>query len=169
MDELTFYHHVGTEKYEGIARSGMLMPSAPFNPSIQEDEWSNYAHQFSFPVARLNTCCFFEPEPKSWKDYGLFDLLMEEFAGGDYLLELRVEDKKDLPILVRDHGFHSPKVYGKSPQEWRKRDVRNSRPDLRNAWHQSTTLLRDYDGDFICPELLIPFPISLNKIRVINK
>lgn len=120
-------------------------------------------------MARLTTCCFFERKPESWREYGLFELLMEEFAGGDHLLELTVSDEERNPILVRDHSFHSPRKYGMSPQEWRKREMRDSRLDLREAWYKSTTLLNDYDGDFICPEVLIPFPIFLGNIRVIGE
>lgn len=169
MNQILLYHYATIEKYKSIIKKEMLIPSAPFNSRIPENEWSNYIRQFSFPIAHLYTYCFFEPDPQSWRDYGLFELLMEEFAGGDYLLELSIflelEEERDFPILVRDHVFHSPKSYGKLPKEWKRREVRDSRPDLRNAWYQSTTPLRDYDSTFICPEILIPFTISLDKIK----
>lgn len=167
MSIIRLFHYVTTKKYEDILAKQALIPSAPFNPRITDEEWDSYIHYFPFRVARFYTCCFFEPKPKSWEDYGLFELLMEEFAGGDYLLILNVlmGDEGDFPILVRDHSFHSPRSYGKSPQEWRKREIRDSRPDLRNAWYQSTVSLKDYDDIFICPEVLIPFKISLDKIK----
>ncbi len=169
MNNTFFYHYVTERKFKDVIERKLLVPSSPFNSKVPEKEWQDYARQFSFPVARLNTCCFFEPNPEKWREYGLFDLLMEEFSGGDHLLELTVSDEEKAPILVRDHSFHSPKKYDMLPQEWRKREKRDSRPELREAWYQSTTPLRAYDGSFICPEALIPYPISLNKIRVISK
>jgi len=168
MATVTLYHYVTDKKYENIVKERSLVPSAPFNSKIPKEEWKDYAGKFPFLVARLYTCSFLESEPQSWKDYGLFELLMDEFAGGDHLLELTFsEEEKDL-FLVRDHSFHSPKKYNLLPQEWRKREMRDSRPGLREAWYQSTTSLKDYDGSFICPEVLIPCPIPLDKIRVIK-
>ncbi|MBS3116503.1 hypothetical protein J4421_02800 [Candidatus Woesearchaeota archaeon] len=169
MDKIKLYHYVTEDKYRSLLARKFLMPSAPFNSRILEREWEAYVRQFPFQVARLNTCCFFEPEPQSWREHGLFELLMEEFAGGDYLLEVTVSDEERSPILVRDHSFHSPKKYGMPLQEWRKREVRDSKSELREAWYQSTTPLRDYEGSFICPEVLIPFPISLNNIKIIGE
>lgn len=169
MENITLCHYVTNRKYMDIIKRKLLIPSSPFNSKISKNKWQGYARQFPFPVTRLNTCCFFESNPKNWEKYHLFELLMKEFAGGDYLLELTVSDNKKNPILVRDHSFHSPKKYGMSPKEWEKREKRNSRPDLRKAWYQSTALLKNYDGSFICPEVLIPFPILLNKIKIINK
>jgi hypothetical protein len=162
----TLYHYLAESKYLDIIERKLLMPTSPFNSRIPENEWQKYSSQFTFSVSRMNTCCFFEQNPEKWKEYGLFDLLMEEFAAGDYLLRLIVEDNPESPLLIRDHSFHSPKKYGMSPQEWRKREQRDSRPDLREAWYQSTVPLRDYDGSYICPEVLIPFPISLDNIKV---
>lgn len=169
MENIKLYHHVSDRKYIDTIERKLLIPSSPFNSRVPESEWQKYAGNFSFPVARMNTCCFFEPNPENWREYGLFDLLMEEFAGGDYLLELSVNDNDKTPILVRDHSLHSPRKYGMPPQEWRKREKRDSRPDLREAWYQSTTPLRNYDRSFVCPEVLIPFPISLNNIKIIGE
>ncbi len=169
MGNITLYHHVSERKYAEIAERKILVPSSQFNPRVAENEWQDYASQFPFPVARLNICCFFEPKPESWRGYGLFDLLMEEFAGGDHLLELTVADDETNPVLVRDHSFHSPKKYGMTPKEWRKREKRDSRPDLREAWYKSAVPLKDYGGGFVCPEVLIPFPISLNRIRAVGE
>ena len=168
MDNTTLYHYLTSKKYQSMLDSRILIPSAPFNSTVSEEQWGDYSQQFSFPITRLYTCCFLEPAPQNWKDYGLFELLMEEFAGGDYLLELHVSDEQKRPLLIRDHSFHSPKRYGKSPQDWRKREVRDSRPDLREAWYQSTTQLRNYGGNFICPEVLIPFSIEISNIKVIR-
>ncbi|HLD79598.1 MAG TPA: hypothetical protein VJA18_03485 [Candidatus Nanoarchaeia archaeon] len=169
MDNILLYHYVTSKKYETVLEKGLLLPSAPFNPKVSGTQWNEYIKQFSFPVVQLYTCCFFEPEPQSWKEHGLFELLMEEFAGGDHLLELTIlEQNLSDPILVRDHSFHSPKNYDRSPQDWRKREVRDSRPVLREAWYQSTTQLRNYGGNFICPEVLIPFSIEISNIKVIR-
>ncbi len=168
MSNITLYHYLSSKKYESMLEGGMLMPSAPFNSNVSEAQWEDYSHQFSFPVARLYTCCFLEPEPQSYRDYGLFELLMEEFSGGDHLLRLNISDEVETPLLIRDHSFHSPQKYEKSVQEWRRREIRNSRPELRQAWYQSTIPLRNYDGNFICPEVLIPFPIKISNIQIMR-
>ena len=164
MDKVIIYHYTREKKYLGMIKRGLFMPTSPFNSNIKEAEWLKYVTQFSFPVSRLNTCCFFEKNPKNWKEYGLF-----EFSGGDYLLEISIKDDKEQPILVRDHSFHSPKNYCMSPEEWRERKNRDSKPHLREAWYKSTIPLKDYNNNFICPEILVPFPISLNNIMIIEK
>jgi len=165
-----FYHYLGEEKFQSTLKKKMLLPSAPFNSRVPEEQWEEYTSGFSFPVARLYTCCFFEQEPVSWKEYDLFDLLMEEFAGGDHLLGLDVgtTESDEYPILVRDHNFHSPKKYGMSPQEWKKRKMRDSRPKLREAWYRSAIPLSEYSGSHICPEVLIPFGIEWDRIDIVR-
>lgn len=166
---LSLYHYASQEKFERFQKEKELKPTAPFNPRITDEEWSSYVKKFPFPIAKRYTCAFFEPEPSSWKEYGLFDLLMEEFAGGDYLLELLVEDDKEVPILVRDHAFHSPKAYGVSSEVWRQRAVRDSHPELREKWLASTICLRDYQENYVCPEVLIPSTILLERIAVVGQ
>lgn len=163
----TLYHYSSAQKYSVVKEAGFLMPSAPFNSRIQDNEWASYIQRFPFPVARYYTCSFFEPRPAAWIEYGLFDLLMEEFAGGDILLELSIEDNQEMPVIVRDHKYHSPKEYGVSPDIWKKREVRDSRPDLRNKWYESAVPLKLYDLSFICPEVLIPFDVPLACVRIV--
>lgn len=163
---MILYHYVFEEKYRKIQKEGTLKPSAPFNPRIPDKEWEKYSKRFSFPISKLYICCFSEPMPKSWIEYGLFNLLMEEFAGGDLLLELRLEDNHSSPILVREHKFHSPKAYGYPPKIWRERKIRDSRPDLRSKWYESAIPLHQYNDTYICPEILIPFDIPLEKITI---
>ena len=168
MSNITLYHYMASKKYQSMLDSRMLIPSAPFNSTISETQWDDYSRHFSFPIVRLYTCCFLELAPQNWKDYGLFELLMEEFSGGDHLLEFTISDQEKKPLLVRDHSFHSPKKYGQSVQEWRRREIRNSRPELREAWYRSTTRLSNYDGNFICPEVLVPFTIEMSDIKVVR-
>lgn len=86
MSDITLYHYVKEGKYVDTIERKLLIPTSPFNSRVSEGEWQRYASQFSFPVALMNTCCFFKQNPENWKEYGLFDLLIEEFSGGDYLL-----------------------------------------------------------------------------------
>lgn len=149
-------------------RDGILKPTSPFSPAVQDKEWEDYIKGFLFPVSRYNTCAFLESKPKSWVEYGLFDLLMEEFAGGDYLLRIAVDDNPEKPLIVRDHKYHSPKEYGCSPEIWRKREVRDSRPDLRKKWLESAVPLSDYESNYVCPEVLIPFDVPMSQIKAIK-
>lgn len=169
MKNITLYHYVSREKFSRIQKEKILTPTAPFNSGIPDEDWLDYTKQFPFPLARYYTCCFFEPSPEGWKEYGLFDLLMEEFSGGDYLLKFQIESDSPLPILVRDHKFHSPKEYGFSPEKWRKRKVRNSRPDLRQKWYDSTLTLQEYKCGYVCPEVLVPFEVPLAEIEFISQ
>ncbi len=164
MENITLYHYVSEKKYQQIQKDKFIKPSAPFNSKILDKKWDEYVKRFSFPLARLYTCTFFEPEPKAWQEYGLFDLLMEEFAGGDLLLKISVEDNSTHPIIIRDHRFHSPKEYGYPPEIWKKREIRNSKPNLRKKWYESVVPIQEYDGNYICPEILIPFKIPLDNV-----
>lgn len=166
MRTITLYHYVSRQRRNEIKKNKALVPLTPFNPLISGKVWHSYAGQFSFPIARFYSCHFFEPLPRTWVEYGLFDLLMKEFAKGDYLLKSKVTDNPACPILVRDHKFHSPKEYEVTPEIWQKKEVRNSRPDLRNKWHQSVIPLRNYTGQYACPEVLVGFPIPLNQIAI---
>ena len=91
---------------------------------------------------------------------------MEEFAGGDLLLKLSIEDNPTSPLIVRDHKFHSPKEYGYPPEIWKKKEIRDSRPDLRNKWYESAVPFQEYNGNYICPEILIPFNIQLDDVTI---
>lgn len=163
---VTLYHYLSSHKWKTVQETGFLQPTGPFNSGISSQEWGEYSIQFPFPVSEKNTFCFLEQNPPSWHEYGLFDLLMKEFSGGDKVLELNVDSSFMAPLLIRDHSFHSPKMYGCSPGEWQKREVRNSRPDLREKWCRSTIPLSQYAGNFICPEVLVPFPVPLDKIKL---
>ncbi len=162
---MKLYHYTSEKNWKKIKDEGVLRMATRFNPRIKKEDWLKYTLKFNFPIADHYTCSFFEPEPKNWKEYGLFDLLMEEFAVGDYLLELNIEDESTYPIIVREHKFHSPKEYGMSVSKWRKRKNRDSKPHLREKWYNSAVLLKNYDNTFICPEILIPFNIYLKDIK----
>jgi len=169
VEPTILYHYAVEEKFKRVIKQQALLPSAPFNSRISETDWQTYSHTFLFSVARLNICCFLELVPESWMEYGLFKLLMKEFAGGDHLLKITVSDDEKFPILVRDHSFHSPKKYGMKPTTWSERKNRDSRPDLREKWYRSTTLLSNYNGSFICPEVLIPFSVPLVNIKILGE
>jgi hypothetical protein len=126
---ITLYHYLSRGKYQRVTDEAALKPTAPFNPRIREEEWEEYIGRFQFPIMKRYICACLEECPSNWKDYGLFELLKGELAGGDHLLELRVEDDGNAPILVRDHKFYSPKAYGVKPQVWNKREVQDSKPD----------------------------------------
>ncbi|MBI4151960.1 hypothetical protein HY496_03235 [Candidatus Woesearchaeota archaeon] len=164
---ITLYHYLSDKKLQRLQECHSLHPTAPFNADVPEEQWSVYAARFPFPVSPLNTFCFLERNPPSWHGAGLFQLLMEEYAGGEHLLQLNIYDDPDKPILVRDHYFHSPCSYGFSPDEWKKRPVRSSRPDLKEQWYDSAILLAQYPNNYVCPEILVPFPISEQQTRVI--
>lgn len=163
---MDLYHYISKAEHEELRRRKILIPTSPFNPRIKDDEWKAYIKRFGFPVSRHYICTFFKEKPESWVRYGLFDLLMEEFAGGDFLLKITTDDDPDNPILVRDHKFHSPREYGCSPEVWRNRKIRDSRPDLRDKWYESAIKLSDYNGSYICPEVLIPFSVPLDRIKI---
>jgi hypothetical protein len=163
---VNLYQYISKAKHDELMRDGVLKPTAPFNPRVSNKDWGGYIKRFRFPVSRFYSCAFFDPKPDFWIEYGLFDLLMEEFAGGEFLLKIITEDNINNPIIVRDHKYHSPKEYGCAPKIWRNRNVRDLRPDLRDKWYESAVLLSNYDGSYICPEVLIPFSIPLHQIRV---
>lgn len=163
---ITLYHYASQKKYEKLCREGFVKPTSPFNPRIRDEDWGKYIKRFGFPVSKYYTCTFLEPKPKAWAEYGLFDLLMEEFASGDYLLKMMVADNPSNPIIVREHKHHSPKEYGFPPEIWRRREIRDSRPDLREKWCNSAIPLSRYSNNYICPEFLIPYCVPLEQVIV---
>ncbi len=165
MSGLLVYHYATKGKVQRAFERQELEPSAPFNTQVPADEFEIYSRQFPFTVSRLNIFCLLEPTPEGWKGYGLLELLLENATGRDHLLELAVSDEG---LLIRDHGLHSPKAYGMLPQEWSRREMRDSRPDLREAFYRSTVLLRDYPGGFACPEILVPFPVPISQVRIVS-
>ncbi|MBS3139553.1 hypothetical protein J4479_00975 [Candidatus Woesearchaeota archaeon] len=164
---ITVYHYLSDQKLRRIVEQGFLEPIAPFNSHLAEEHWNDYIKQFPFPVVRKYIFAFFQPEPTSWKEFGLFDLLKEETAG-DRLLEIALQDDLPVPVLVREHKFHSPKEYGCSPEEWKKPEIRNSRPELREQWYSSAVTLNSYNFAFICPEVLVPIFIPLARARALK-
>ena len=163
---IELYHYISKEKYERIKQESFLRPSAPFNSKITNKKWEEYTQRFEFPITQYYICTFLEQEPQQWKEYGLFGLLMKEFSGGDLILKLKVEDNNKFPILVRDHMHHSPKEYGLLPEVWKRREMRDSRPDLREKWYNSTVQLKDYNENYVCPEILIPFAVRFENISI---
>lgn len=160
------YHYTSAEKYQKICEERILKPLSKFNVKLPDADWDEYSKKFAFPLQKFYVCTLFEQRPKNWVEWGLLDLSLDGFNAGSLLLEINADDGLLSEAVVREHKFHSPKEYGFPPEVWKQREVRDSRPELRKNWYDSAVLFRDYTGDYVCPELLLPTEVRLEDIVV---
>jgi len=167
------YHFTSKKKWNNITRIGKLTPGTiiesfrkGYNPQCFTEKTKLVCR------AKRYTVGFPEPYHKGWVKYGLWDELFR-LIECEVLLKLKIPE--NTKGFVREHAFCSPKAMKEKYGEdiyflayRRKIDVRDPRiqESLIN-YLNSVVPLREYEENYIVPEIWIPEEISLSNIEEI--
>ncbi len=122
-----------------------------FNHYVSQEKWRKIKQKKGLtPTAPFNS----RITDEKWSSYaGKFPFPVAQFYTCAFF--------EPEPRTWKEHGFSS--------EVWRQRAVRDSHPELREKWLASTICLRDYQENYVCPEVLIHSTILLERIAVVGQ